>query len=148
MKSSTVILAFASVAAAFPQLNDLLNSLQKGGNSRANSLAAISTSNVQNGNGNGNDQGQNNNNDNNNNNNDNNDADIQAEVNAVAIDDGEANIEIGDDESSGALNAKVNAVANDEGEANLEVGGGDDVDLAADIQGVDGGKVNVAINGN
>lgn len=143
MKSSTVILAFASVAAAFPQLNDLLNSLQKGGNSRANSLAAISTSNVQSGNGNGNDQGQNNDNDDNNN-----DADIQAEVNAVAIDDGEANIEIGDDESSGALNAKVNAVANDEGEANLEVGGGDDVDLAADIQGVDGGKVNVAINGN
>lgn len=47
--------------------------------------------------------------------------DVNADVNALALDDGKAsfNVEDSDDDGSGDLDAQVNDVANDGGEANL-----------------------------
>lgn len=47
--------------------------------------------------------------------------DVNADVNALALDDGKAsfNVEDGDNDGSGDLDAEVNDVANDGGEANL-----------------------------
>lgn len=50
--------------------------------------------------------------------------------------------------SSGDVLADVNALALDDGEANVSVNDDSDVALAADVQALDDGKVNVNINGN
>lgn len=94
---------------------------------------------------------------------------VNADVNALALDDGKAsfNVEDDDNDGSGDLDAIVNDVANDGGEANLSgklpfatvcecvttdeyankvaVDNDDDVALATNVQADDDGKVNINI---
>lgn len=79
--------------------------------------------------------------------NDNQKADFLQQISA----DGKVNLQAnsnGGGSSSGDVLANVNAVALDDGEADVSVDDNSDVALAAQVEAIDDGKVNVNINGN